>query len=160
MTNDIAVVEWPLGTYRARIEEGVVRVGTFDNTPQPLREDRFGVADKLRAYFAGDIDALDEIAAEGEGSAFQRDVWKHLREVRAGTTVSYGELATIVGKPSAARAVGMANATNPIALIVPCHRVIRTGGALGGYYYGLEYKRWLLQHEGAAAGVPSLPGVR
>jgi O-6-methylguanine DNA methyltransferase len=160
MTIDIAVVEWPLGTYRARIEEGVVRVGTFDKTPQPLHDDRFGVAQKLRAYFGGDVDALDEIAADGEGSAFQRDVWKHLREVRAGTTVSYGELAAIVGKPTAARAVGMANATNPIALIVPCHRVIRTGGALGGYYYGLEYKRWLLEHEGAAAGVPALPGVR
>lgn len=160
MTIDIAVVEWPLGTYRARIEEGVVRGGTFDTTPQPLHDDRFGVADKLRAYFAGDVDALDAIAAEGDGSVFQRDVWKHLREVRAGTTVSYGELAAIVGKPTAARAVGMANATNPIALIVPCHRVIRTGGGLGGYYYGLEYKRWLLLHEGAAAGVPALPGVR
>jgi methylated-DNA-[protein]-cysteine S-methyltransferase len=157
MTIDIAVVEWPLGTYRARIEEGVVRAGTFDPTPQPTRADRFGVADKLRAYFAGDVDALDAIAAEGEGSAFQREVWKHLREVSAGTTVSYGELAARVGRPKASRAVGMANATNPIALIVPCHRVIRTGGALGGYYYGLEYKRWLLDHEAAASGASLTP---
>jgi len=87
------------------------------------------------------------------GTAFQRDVWKHLREIRAGTPISYGELARRVGRPQAQRAVGMANAANPVALIVPCHRVIRTGGALGGYGFGLGYKRWLLDHESNALAV-------
>jgi len=74
-------------------------------------------------------------------------VWTRLRLIPAGTTLSYGELARRVGNPSASRAVGMANASNPITLIVPCHRVVRTGGSIGGYYYGTEVKRWLLQHE-------------
>jgi len=70
-----------------------------------------------------------------------------LREIPAGSTISYGELARRVGRPSASRAVGMANAANPVTLIVPCHRVVRSGGALGGYAYGTDYKRWLLNHE-------------
>ena len=147
MTIDVAVVSFPLGTFRASVDEGVVRAATFDGTPQPRHRDRFGVADVLDEYFEGDVDALDRIAAEGEGTPFQRDVWKRLREIPAGEPISYGELARRVGKPNAQRAVGMANAANPIALIVPCHRVIRTGGALGGYAFGLDYKRWLLAHE-------------
>jgi len=89
------------------------------------------------------------------GTAFQHAVWDQLRKIRVGTTISYGEMARRVGRPTASRAVGMANATNPIALIVPCHRVIRTGGALGGYGFGLDYKRWLLDHERAGAGGPA-----
>jgi methylated-DNA-[protein]-cysteine S-methyltransferase len=147
MTQDMALVEFPLGSFRAAVEEGVVRTARFETTPQPARKDRFGVADKLRAYFDGDVDALDEIAAEPSGTAFQRDVWKRLREIPAGSTWSYGELARRVGRPNAARAVGLANASNPIALIVPCHRVIRSGGAIGGYGFGVELKRWLLDHE-------------
>ncbi len=148
MTADVAVVEFPLGAFRATVEEGVVRAATFDPTPQPARRDRWGVYERVAAYFAGDLDALDHVATEPTaGTAFQRDVWKRLREIPVGTTISYGELARRVGKPNAQRAVGMANAANPITLIVPCHRVIRTGGALGGYAYGLDYKRWLLAHE-------------
>ncbi|HVJ95292.1 MAG TPA: methylated-DNA--[protein]-cysteine S-methyltransferase [Acidimicrobiia bacterium] len=148
MTIETAIVTFPLGTFRATVEEGVVRGGRFEPTPAPVQRDQWGVYDALAAYFAGDIDALDRIATEPEhGTVFQREVWKHLREIPAGTTVSYGELAERVGRPSASRAVGMANASNPIALIVPCHRVVRTGGALGGYAYGLDYKRWLLAHE-------------
>lgn len=148
MTIEIAVVTFALGTFAATVEEGVVRAGRFEPTPAPAQVDRWGVHDALVEYFAGDVDALDRIATEPEhGTAFQRAVWKHLREIPAGTTISYGELADRVGRPSASRAVGMANASNPIALIVPCHRVIRTGGALGGYAYGLDYKRWLLAHE-------------
>jgi methylated-DNA-[protein]-cysteine S-methyltransferase len=85
------------------------------------------------------------------GTPFQHEVWEQLRMIPVGTTVSYGELARRIGRPQAQRAVGMANASNPIALIVPCHRVIRTGGALGGYGFGLECKRWLLAHEAPAA---------
>jgi methylated-DNA-[protein]-cysteine S-methyltransferase len=148
MTTDTAVVQFPLGSFRATVEDGVVRAATFEATPQPVRRDAWGVHDVLAAYFDGDIHALDAIVVEPEGgTAFQRDVWKRLREIPAGTTVSYGELAARVGRPSAARAVGMANAANPITLIVPCHRVVRTGGVLGGYAFGLDYKRWLLDHE-------------
>jgi len=147
MTTEIAVVNFPLGTFRAVVDEGVVRGATFYPNPQPVHRDRFGVYDKLTEYFGGRVEALDEIAADGEGTAFQREVWKQLREIPVGTTVSYGELARRIGRPSASRAVGMANASNPIALIVPCHRVVRTGGALGGYAFGSAYKRWLLDHE-------------
>ena len=148
MTTDLAVVTFPLGSFRAVVEDGVVRAATFDATPQQLRRDRWDVHAVLAAYFEGDVDALDRIPAEPEGgTSFQRDVWKRLREIPAGSTISYGELARRVGRPSASRAVGMANAANPVTLIVPCHRVVRSGGALGGYAYGPDYKRWLLAHE-------------
>ncbi len=148
MTTELAVVMFPLGSFRAVVEDGVVRAATFDATPQQPRRDRWDVHSVLRAYFDGDVDALDSIAVEPDGgTSFQRDVWKRLREVPAGSTISYGELARRVGRPSASRAVGMANAANPVTLIVPCHRVVRSGGALGGYAYGTDYKRWLLDHE-------------
>jgi methylated-DNA-[protein]-cysteine S-methyltransferase len=148
MTTDLAVVAFPLGSFRAVVEDGVVRAATFDATPQQVRRDRWNVHAVLTAYFGGDVDALDSIAVEPDsGTSFQRDVWKRLREIPAGSTISYGELARRVGRPSASRAVGMANAANPVTLIVPCHRVVRTGGALGGYAYGPDYKRWLLDHE-------------
>ena len=148
MTTDLAVVAFPLGSFRAVVEDGVVRAATFDATPQQVRRDRWNVHDVLTAYFDGDVDALDNIAVEPDsGTSFQRDVWKRLREIPAGSTISYGELARRVGRPSASRAVGMANAANPVTLIVPCHRVVRSGGALGGYAYGPDYKRWLLDHE-------------
>jgi methylated-DNA-[protein]-cysteine S-methyltransferase len=148
MTTDLAVVAFPLGSFRAVVEDGIVRAATFDATPQQVRQDRWNVHDVLTAYFDGDVDALDGIAVEPDGgTSFQRDVWKRLREIPAGSTISYGELARRVGRPSASRAVGMANAANPVTLIVPCHRVVRSGGALGGYAYGPDYKRWLLDHE-------------
>jgi len=148
MANDIAVVPFPLGSFRAAIREGVVYQASFDAAPDAPRRDAFGVYGVLDAYFAGDRDALDRIAVEPDrGTPFQREVWKRLREIPAGAPISYGELARRVGSPSASRAVGMANASNPVALIVPCHRVIRTGGALGGYAFGLDLKRWLLDHE-------------
>jgi O-6-methylguanine DNA methyltransferase len=150
MTTDLAVIRFPLGTFRASVDDGVVRTATFDRTPQPERRDRFGVYDELQAYFAGDLGALDRIAVDPRGTPFQLEVWQQLRRIPVGTTISYGELAKRVDRPNAQRAVGMANASNPIALIVPCHRVIRTGGALGGYAFGLEYKQWLLTHEANA----------
>lgn len=147
MSTDLAVIRFPLGSFRASVDEGVVRTATFDTTPQPERRDRFGVYDGLQAYFAGDVGALDRIAVDPRGTPFQLEVWRQLRKIPVGTTISYGELAKRVDRPNAQRAVGMANASNPIALIVPCHRVIRTGGALGGYAFGLAYKQWLLAHE-------------
>ena len=154
MTIDTAVVPFALGSFRATVDDGVVRGATFDPTPQPARRDAWGVFDIVAAYFDGDVDALDALRVDPAGTAFQRAVWKRLREIPAGSTISYGDLARRVGNPNASRAVGMANASNPITLIVPCHRVVRTGGAIGGYYYGVETKRWLLAHESGAATSP------
>ncbi len=102
----------------------------------------------LQAYFAGDLDVLDGIEVETAGTPFQRAVWAALRTVPAGRTLSYGALAAQIGKPSAVRAVGLANGSNPVGVVVPCHRVIGANGALTGYGGGLPRKRWLLQHEG------------
>jgi O-6-methylguanine DNA methyltransferase len=156
MTIDLAVVRFALGSFRATVDDGVVRGATFDPTPQPVQRDRFGVHDVLEAYFGGDVAALDTLMVVTRGTPFQQEVWRRLREIPVGSTISYGELARRVGRPKAQRAVGMANASNPVALIVPCHRVIRTGGALGGYAFGLDYKRWLLAHE--ATNMPRLVG--
>lgn len=103
----------------------------------------------LTAYFAGNVGALDGIACETAGTPFQRSVWKALRKVPAGRTTSYGALARHIGRPAAMRAVGAANGANPIAIVVPCHRVIGSDGSLTGYGGGLDRKRWLLKHEGA-----------
>ncbi len=130
------------------VDDGVVRTAIFDLIAQPARRDRFGVHDVMRAYFAGDVAAIDALDVDAAGTPFQQEVWTQLRRIPVGSTISYGELARRVGRPQAQRAVGAANAANPIALIVPCHRVIRTGGALGGYAFGLDHKRWLLAHEG------------
>jgi methylated-DNA-[protein]-cysteine S-methyltransferase len=156
MTIDIAQVESPIGAFRAVVEDGYVRAGTFQAAGEAgARRDRWGVHDALAAYFAGDVHALEEVAVQMDGTAFQLAVWKCLREIRAGETRSYGEVAELVGVPHAARAVGMANAANPVGLIVPCHRVIRAGGALGGYGFGVETKRWLLDHEEHSTASPA-----
>ena len=119
---------------------GPVTVRRWEN---PLR-----YTERFRAYLDRDFEALDGIKVEPAGTAFQQEVWRELRKVRPGTTVSYGELAETIGKPSASRAVGMANAKNPIAIVIPCHRVIGSDGSLTGYAGGLVRKRWLLEHEG------------
>ena len=110
----------------------------------------------LADYFAGDIGAIDRIEVATAGTPFQRAVWAALRTIRAGTTASYGALARRLGRPRAVRAVGAANGANPISIVVPCHRVIGADASLTGYGGGLERKRWLLTHEGAAfKDVPS-----
>ena len=103
----------------------------------------------LKAYFDGDIDAITRIKVAHNGSAFQQQVWQMLRNIPAGKTWSYGQLATAIGKPGASRAVGLANGNNPIAIVVPCHRVIGADGSLTGYGGGMARKQWLLEHEGA-----------
>jgi len=108
-----------------------------------------GFSAPIHSYFAGDRTALDELPVETGGTDFQRNVWQGLRDIGAGRTSSYGELAARLGKPSASRAVGMANSKNPISLVIPCHRVIGANGALTGYAGGLDRKQWLLRHEGA-----------
>jgi methylated-DNA-[protein]-cysteine S-methyltransferase len=102
----------------------------------------------IDAYFAGDLAALDAIPVETAGTAFQREVWTALRDIPAGSTLSYSGLAEQIGRPSAVRAVGLANGANPIGVVVPCHRVIGADASLTGYGGGIERKRWLLAHEG------------
>ena len=123
-----------------------------------LREaaDPLGFASAVRAYFDGRLDALDGIPVDGGGTPFQRQVWAALRTIPAGETRTYGQIAVGLGQPGASRAVGMANGLNPINLVVPCHRVIGSTGALAGYGGGLDRKRWLLAHE-QAARQPALP---
>ena len=99
------------------------------------------------AYFAGDLAAFDRVDVRTGGTDFQRSVWKALRDIPAGETRSYGQLAAAIGIPKAVRAVGLANGANPVGVIVPCHRVVGSGGKLTGYAGGLERKRWLLAHE-------------
>ena len=105
------------------------------------------VVARLASYFGGETTALDGIDVELNGTPFQRRVWEALRSIRVGETVSYGDIARRIGAPTSVRAVGAANGANPVAIVVPCHRVIGTGGSLTGYGGGLERKRWLLQHE-------------
>ena len=113
------------------------------------QKDPAGATARVKAYFDGDIDAITEIKVAMTGSAFQQQVWQMLRNIPAGNTWSYGQLAKAIGKPSASRAVGLANGNNPIAIVVPCHRVIGADGSLTGYGGGMARKQWLLEHEGA-----------
>jgi methylated-DNA-[protein]-cysteine S-methyltransferase len=111
------------------------------------KENPNGLRKKMERYFAGDIAAIDEIEVETVGTPFQLTVWKELRNIPGGSSISYGSLAQRIGRPKAVRAVGLANGSNPISIVVPCHRVIGSNGSLTGYGGGLERKRWLLDHE-------------
>ncbi|HQT53485.1 MAG: methylated-DNA--[protein]-cysteine S-methyltransferase [Phenylobacterium sp.] len=115
---------------------------TPGRAPEPIRA-------AVTRYFAGDLSAFDGIAWATNGTAFQRKVWEALCTIPAGETLSYKGLAERIGSPSAMRAVGLANGSNPVAIVVPCHRVIGANGGLTGYGGGLPRKRWLLSHEGA-----------
>jgi methylated-DNA-[protein]-cysteine S-methyltransferase len=148
-----AVFESPLGPLAASFNgEAVVSLG-FDAhaepTPAPeLTAPAKRLCDALIAYFErADDRAFDTLTLAPLGTPFQHRVWAALRDIPFGTTVSYGRLAESVGSPGAARAVGLANARNPIAIIVPCHRVVNSKGEPHGYAGGLERKRWLLEHE-------------
>ena len=116
--------------------------------PVPAR-DPLGATSALRAYLAGRLDAIDALPVDAGGTPFQRACWAALRTIPAGTTWSYRRLAAEIGRPSAVRAVGLANGANPVGIVVPCHRVIGADGSLTGYGGGIERKRWLLEHEGA-----------
>lgn len=106
----------------------------------------------LAAYFDGDLGAVAGLATATRGTEFQRVVWQALRGIPPGHTVSYGALAAQIGRPTASRAVGLANGANPVAIVVPCHRVIGADAALVGYGGGLDRKRWLLAHEQRSTG--------
>jgi methylated-DNA-[protein]-cysteine S-methyltransferase len=109
-----------------------------------------GLSAAIAAYFFGDLGALEGLPlADAVGTPFQRAVWAELRRIPCGQTRSYGDVARAIGRPSAVRAVGLANGANPIGVVVPCHRVIGASGALVGYGGGVDRKRWLLAHERA-----------
>lgn len=107
-----------------------------------------GFSSQIRAYLAGDLGCINSIPVSLGGTSFQQQVWSALRTIPPGTVSTYGELAAKLGKPAASRAVGMTNALNPIAIVVPCHRLVAVNGALTGYAGGLKRKQWLLRHEG------------
>ena len=120
--------------------------------PERFRE----VAEQLRAYFMGELREFD-VRLAPHGTPFQQRVWAALRDIPYGATVSYAELAAAVGRPGAARAVGAANGRNPIAVVIPCHRVIGASGTLTGYGGGLPRKRLLLDLEAGIAPLASAP---
>ena len=101
----------------------------------------------LEAYFEGNLGAIDAIPVATGGTPFQQDVWRALRSIPAGTTTTYGQIASTLGRDGSSRAVGAANGANPIAIVIPCHRVVGANGTLTGYGGGLANKRWLLAHE-------------
>ncbi|MEY4474500.1 MAG: hypothetical protein RL248_267 [Pseudomonadota bacterium] len=107
-----------------------------------------GLSDCIQRYFAGELSMIDNLPVKTAGTDFQHQVWKELRKIPCGETITYGELARRINRPTASRAVGMANRLNPISIVIPCHRVIGSQGTLTGYAGGVERKRWLLMHEG------------
>lgn len=157
MSNDVTVISTPIGHFTAVSSGGVCHTAGFDMQTGPATPDA-RIRRRLQEYFDGDAAALDHIDVLQSGPAFLMRAWEELRAVPAGTTVSYSELAARSGNPRAVRAAASACARNAVCLIVPCHRVLRSGGGLGGYGPGLERKRWLLAHERAAA--PLSPPAR
>jgi len=144
---------------RAIVDErgALRRLGFRDGRPEPSRADEIvddeaaceSAVRQLTEYFAGVRRSFD-LPLAPEGTAFQRSVWNELLQIRFGEHTSYGELARRLGRPDSARAVGAANGSNPIAIVIPCHRVIGRDGSLTGYGGGLPIKRWLLDHEAGA----------
>ncbi len=122
------------------------RFGTVEFEPARTPSE---AARRVESYLAGQLDAFDGVALDTQGTPFQESVWAALRTIPAGATRSYGEIAQALGRPTASRAVGAANGRNPVALAVPCHRVIGANSSLAGYAGGIARKRWLLEHEGA-----------
>jgi methylated-DNA-[protein]-cysteine S-methyltransferase len=107
------------------------------------------ISDLISDYFDGDISALNAIKVSQPGASFSQEAWKAMKKVRPGSVISYSDLADRAGSAKAIRAAGSACAKNAIVIVVPCHRIVKTGGALGNYAYGLGKKEWLLRHEGA-----------
>ena len=144
-TGRLRAVEWT--DHDANLQRSLrLHYGTdgYSLTPAP---NPGGLAAAIRAYFAGNLKAIDKLPVATGGTDFQRTVWRALRRIPCGETISYGELARRIDRPAAVRAVGLANGSNPISVVVPCHRVIGSDGSLTGYGGGIERKRWLLAHE-------------
>jgi methylated-DNA-[protein]-cysteine S-methyltransferase len=144
---NLRVIDWT--DHEARMKVLLDRQygnGNYKLTPA---RDPGGLTSAMRRYFKGDHSVLDKLPVKTEGTPFQKSVWKALRRIKCGTTISYAELARRIGRPKAVRAVGLANGQNPVSVVVPCHRVIGSDGSLTGYGGGLPRKKWLLEHEGA-----------
>lgn len=151
VTDGAHLVALDYAGYEPRMHRLLTRnVGAVSLTPKAMPKE---IVTRLRGYFAGHVDAIDALAVAGIGTAFQRRVWAALRAIPPGETRTYGELAARLGLSGAARAVGHANALNPIAIVVPCHRLIGASGKLTGYAGGLPRKSWLLDHERAHAAL-------
>ena len=152
----------PIATFVDVSKEPVVIGAAFSDIPKFLKKSGHklnivefksdsklaGVSAVVADWIAGDVDAFNALKVRQPGGEFTQAVWKSLRKVRGGSVISYADLATKAGRPLAVRAAGTAMATNLIAPIVPCHRVVKTGGALGGYGFGIDLKAKLLRHEG------------
>lgn len=167
----------PAGPFTLLLGDGGVAAAGFTADPEDLRRllgpqrdatlhtvgDAGRVGAAVAAYFAGDLAAIDHVPVSAAGTAYQGRAWAALRSLPPGAPVTYAELAARTGSPAAARAVGSACGRNPTALVVPCHRVVRADGTLGGFLWGTDVKRWLLEHErrhappaarGTAASLP------
>lgn len=162
MRLQVSTLETPLGPLTlASTEAGLAGLAFEDRVDglwhflkarfDSVEADDSGAADsaapELRAYFEGAIGALERIRTDAGGTEFQRRVWDALRRIPGGRTASYSELARSIGRPTGFRAVATANATNPVAIVIPCHRVIHADGSISGYGGGVERKKWLLRHE-------------
>ena len=163
MTFFLSSIKTPIGVLHFLVDHHIMRAANFSSAQNLLacldsveKERKLVrvrsipvVTELLTNYFDGDLRAIDSIEVRQSGAPFSQKAWKAMRKVRAGRTLSYGDLADRSGSPAAVRAAGSACAKNAIVLVVPCHRIVKTGGALGNYAYGLDKKEWLLQHEGA-----------
>jgi methylated-DNA-[protein]-cysteine S-methyltransferase len=159
MTLAAATVATPAGPLSLLVDDDGLRGMGFTDDPEVLRRrlrspgpmtvrsDLGAATDAVRAYLDGDLTAFDALPVVQDGGPFLREAWDALRRVPAGQTVTYTELARRAGRPAAVRAAASACARNLVAPAVPCHRVVRTDGSLGGYYWGLPVKRWLIAHE-------------
>lgn len=162
VTLDAAAVPTPVGPFTLVVDaDGAVRAGGFTDGTGPLlplitpavrasvrqRAELGAVTAAVRSYLAGELTALDTLLVRQLSGEFLNDAWSVLREVKAGQPVTYREFATLAGRPAAIRAAANACGRNAVALIVPCHRVLRSDGSLGGYRWGLSIKKWLLDHE-------------
>jgi methylated-DNA-[protein]-cysteine S-methyltransferase len=157
MTIDATTLTTPVGELSLLARDDVLIAAGFataatmaarlDDERLVARRDLGRLSAAVQAYFDGDLRALDDLPVDQAGGDFHQAAWKVMREVPAGETITYAELAARAGNAKAIRAAGSACARNLIAPIVPCHRIVRTDGSLGGYYYGLPTKRWLLTHE-------------
>ena len=126
-----------------RMDDSEFAVGCQDVKKIPV------LSELIADYFDGDLDAINAITVRQPGSEFSQNVWKAMRKVPAGKTWSYSDLAKKIGSPAAVRAVGTACGKNLIAPIIPCHRIVKSDGAIGNYGFGVETKEILLRHEGA-----------
>ena len=143
---NLRAVEWD--QHRDRMEQLLDIHYRHEGYERLDARDPGGLSAKLRQYFDGDLAIIDTLPTATGGTPFQRQVWQALRTIPCGQVMHYGQLAEVLGRPGAARAVGAANGSNPVSIVVPCHRVIGRNGTMTGYAGGVQRKEWLLRHEG------------